>query len=418
MLLYPLLAGLLLLPSFALAALPDFEPEPGLRVQVEKQGEHYFLQQPDGSRLALSIPEGNDSEAPSFEIGDYNFDDHHDLAIRVSVGMVNSAYHLYLYQPTLRRFEILYMPSELMERVNCSWLSELHPNKEQRALYSHCRSGPGWYYDAYRFDAAGTPWLYKTLYLSHDYHPDYPYVFFPVFERTLDRQGKVVASRTLDENDQQQTWIVPSPRLYLHGRPDVASRSKAYLIKGDVCEVLDQQGNWLHISYHSRKGPLERWISLNEAYDLHQFLSSAPHPDGLSLSMADFSQADYPNFSLGLAGMPVALRHAEVHLLLNKDDGTRYSHRLYAFHHNIEPNERGGALLDDNFIENHDGRFVIYHPNEQGEDAFVPFFPQLPPGQYRVRAALTAPALTAPVFSDEEVLIDYPPQIAEKHRTP
>jgi len=126
--LYRPLAGLLLLPNLALADLPRFEPEPGQHAQVQQQGERYFLQQPDGSRLALSIPEGNDAEAPSFEIEDYNFDGHPDLAIRVPVGMVNSAYRIYLYRPAQHRFERLQMPPALMERVNCSWLSELQPN--------------------------------------------------------------------------------------------------------------------------------------------------------------------------------------------------------------------------------------------------------------------------------------------------
>ncbi|MDU9407737.1 hypothetical protein RTH74_09035 [Pseudomonas sp. zfem001] len=263
--LYRTLAGLLLLPTQALADLPHFEPEPGLHAQVQQQGERYFLQQPDGSRFELSIPEGNEVDAPSFDVDDYDLDGYPDLAIRVSVGMVNSAYHVYLYRPALRRFERLQMPSALMERANCSELSELQPNAEERALYSHCRSGPRWYYDAYRFDASGTPWLYKTLQVRNDYDPDAP-VFFPVFEKTLDPQGKVIASRALDDNDQAQTWTVPASRLYLHTRPDDASRGKAYLIVGDVCEVLDQQGNWLLIRYASRKGPLERWVSLDEAY--------------------------------------------------------------------------------------------------------------------------------------------------------
>ena len=80
------LAGLLLLPTLALADLPSFEPEPGQHAQVQQHGERYFLQQPDGSRLALSIPEGNDAEAPSFAVEDYDFDGHPDLAISVPAG--------------------------------------------------------------------------------------------------------------------------------------------------------------------------------------------------------------------------------------------------------------------------------------------------------------------------------------------
>lgn len=34
----------------------------------------------------------------------------------------------------------------------------------------------------------------------------------------------------------------------------------------NLSEFLDQQRNWLLIRYASRKGPLERWVSLDEAY--------------------------------------------------------------------------------------------------------------------------------------------------------
>ncbi|MCR1825695.1 FG-GAP repeat protein [Ectopseudomonas oleovorans] len=84
--------------------------------------------------MELSIPEGNDAEPPSFAVEDYDFDDHPDLAIRVPAGMVNSAHHVYLYRPALRRFEQLQIPPALMERVNCAWLSELQPNNDENRL--------------------------------------------------------------------------------------------------------------------------------------------------------------------------------------------------------------------------------------------------------------------------------------------
>lgn len=407
---YRTLAGLLLLPTCALAELPSLEPQPGLHAQVLQQGERYFMQQPDGSRLELAIPEGNDVEAPSFDVDDYDFDGHPDLAIRVPVGMVNSVYSLYLYRPALRRFELLLMPPTLLDRANCSELSELQPRQDERALYSHCRSGPRWYYDAYRFDDSGTPWLYKTLQVSNDYGQNYPYVFFPIFEKTLDPQGKVVASRALDDDDQPLTWTVPTPRLYLHERPDEASRSKAYLIQGDACEVLDQRENWLLIRYASRKGPIERWVSLDEAYDLHRDYSGAPHPDGVTLDMSDFSAVDDVPFTLSLGAIPTTLYQAEVHLIFVAQDGTSRSHRLYRIEHSLDASE--DALLDDNYIERRDGRFVIYHADSQGNDAYVPFFPDLPAGRYRVRAVLTDPALSAPVYSQQEVEMDYPPALS------
>lgn len=412
-----LAASLLLTPLVACANLPTLEPEPGTTARVERDGERYLLLQPDGSRIELETPEANEAE-PRFEVADYDFDGHDDLGVSMSAGMVNQVYHLYLYRPAQRRFELLTMPETLIDRLSCSGFWGLERKVEERALYSSCRSGPRWYHDAFRFDH-GLPWLYKTLQVQDDYSPDYPYLFFPLFEKTFDQQGEVVASRAIDDDGEPQTWTVPTPRLYLHHEPNEASRSKAYLIEGDVCEVLARQGQWLQIRYASRKGPLERWISLDRAYDLHERYRAGPHPDGLSLSVSDFSDPASPLFSLGLnAERPLALEHAEVHLLFTAADGTRRSHRLYAANHRIELAAGGGHLLDDNYIERRDGRLVIYHPDEQQQDAYVPFFPELAPGRYRVRVALTDPALAAPLYTAEEVTLDYPPAIAENTDTP
>jgi hypothetical protein len=410
--------ALLTSPLLAHADLPTLQPELGLKARVEQKGENYRLQQPDGSWMELQIPEANETE-PRFEVADYDFDGHDDLGVRMAAGMVNQVYNLYLYRPAQRRFELLPMPETLIDRINCSSFSGLARKVEERALYSNCRSGPRWYYDAFRFDAQGQPWLYKTLQVQDDYSPDYPYVFFPLFEKTFDTQGNVVASRAMNDDDQPQTWTVPTARLYLHQQPNEASRSKAYLIQGDVCEVLARKEQWLLIRYASKKGALERWISLDQAYDLHQRYSAAAHPDGLRLSMSDFSDASSPLFNLGLdSDRPLKLEHAEVYLLITAENGTQSSHRLYAANHQIELKPGEGYLLDDNYIERQHGQFVIYHADEQQQDAYVPFFPQLAPGRYRVRAVLTDPGLATPLYSAEEVLIDYPLAITEKAGTP
>ncbi|MDD0843399.1 XAC2610-related protein [Pseudomonas sp. Gutcm_11s] len=415
-----LATALLTSPLLAHAALPTLEPEPGLNAHVEQDGESYRLQQPDGSWIELQIPDEDIGNPPRFSVEDYDFDGRADLAISVAAGMVNENYHLYLYRPALKRYELLPMPAEtLIGSLSCSGFSGLERKVEERALYSHCRSGPRWYYDALRFDDHGQPWLYKTLQVQDDYSPDYPYLFFPLFEKTFDIQGKVVASRAMNDDNQVQTWTVPAARLYLYQQPDQASRSQAYLIQGDVCEVLARKEQWLQIRYASRKGPLERWISLDQAYDLHQRYSAAPHPDGVKLSVSDFSEPTEPLFSLGLsADRPLKLEHAEVHLLFTAADGNQSSHRLYAANHEVELNAGEGYPLDDNYIERRDGQYLIYHADEQQQDAYVPFFPALAPGRYRVRVVLTDPGLTAPVYAAEEVLIDYPPAIAEQASTP
>lgn len=411
-----LLAALSFSPLLSQAAdLPRLEPEPGLFAQVEQKGDHYQLLQPDGSRIDLLLPESDLDQKPAFEVADYDFDGHADLAIRLPAGMVNENYSLYLYDPATHRYALLTLPTALSDALNCGELLGLHVNVEERALYSSCRSGPRWYYDALRFDEQGKPWLYKALHVQEVDSQDYPYLNFQLFEKTFDAAGNEVASRAVDDDDQTQTWTVPTARVDLYQRPNLDSRTKAYLIQGDTCEVLAREGQWLQIRYASSQGPLERWVSLAQAYDLHQRYSAAPHPDGLTLSLSDFSDPASPLFNLGLeADRTLTLEHAEVHLLFTAEDGTQYSHRLYAANYPIELSASEGHLLDDNFIEQRDGQFVIYHVDENEQDAYVPFFPDLAPGRYRVRAALTDPSLSAPLYSDEDALIDYPPAIAEE----
>lgn len=126
--------------------------------------------------------------------------------------------------------------------------------------------------------------------------------------------------------------------------------------------------------------------------------------------MSDFSAVDDVPFTLSLGAIPTTLYQAEVHLIFVAQDGTSRSHRLYRIEHSLDASE--DALLDDNYIERRDGRFVIYHADSQGNDAYVPFFPDLPAGRYRIRAVLTDPALSAPVYSQQEVEMDYPPALS------
>ena len=90
-----LLALFLTTPLVAWAELPTLEPEPGIKARVEQDGDQYFLRQPDASRTRLQIPDEDIGNQPRFEVADYDFDGHVDLAISIAAGMVNENYHLY-----------------------------------------------------------------------------------------------------------------------------------------------------------------------------------------------------------------------------------------------------------------------------------------------------------------------------------
>lgn len=74
-------------------------------------------------------------------------------------------------------------------------------------------------------------------------------------------------------------------------------------------------------------------------------------------------------------------------------------------------------VLADNYVEQRDGQWVIHNPDER-QASYVPFFPPaLAPGRYRIHVAFTDPSLPAPLFTEDEDAIDYPPAIAEPPAT-
>lgn len=54
---------------------------------------------------------------------------------------------------------------------------------------------------------------------------------------------------------------------------------------------------------------------------------------------------------------------------------------------------------------------MIYHPVND-EDAYSPFFPEgLAVGKYRIRPVLTGPNLKSPIYSRDEIEMEYPPKL-------
>jgi hypothetical protein len=266
--------SLALLAGPAVAAtdtpLPALHPAPGVYASLSRDAHGgYILHQPDGRLMRLALPVGNPNAGPPiFTTGDFNFDGHQDFSISIAVGMVNANTYLYLYLPAKRAYRRLEVPKDVVDRMTCKGLgdlADLEPKPGEKTLYSNCRSGPLWYYDALRFDAGDRLWLYKQL--QGPFSPlSYPNLSFELIEVTFDQQGKIVAKRPTGTDGSPVPWTVPRDRVDLYAAPDATSRTKAYLIAGNKTEMIGIKGRWLRIRYQSRKGPLDRWVSLDKVY--------------------------------------------------------------------------------------------------------------------------------------------------------
>ena len=79
---------------------------------------------------------------------------------------------------------------------------------------------------------------------------------------------------------------------------------------------------------------------------------------------------------------PIPLHESEIHLIFSNTDGTRVAHKLYGlFNFVLKPGE--SRILDDNPVEQHGERYVLFHPSGE-EPEYVAFFPpDLEPGFLR-----------------------------------
>ncbi|CAG9197310.1 conserved exported hypothetical protein [Burkholderia vietnamiensis] len=68
-----------------------------------------------------------------------------------------------------------------------------------------------------------------------------------------------------------RNWIdfatVASKRAPLYATAQESSRSKAYVVSGDVVAVLARQGNWVQIDYFARGSDVIRWVKRSDLRD-------------------------------------------------------------------------------------------------------------------------------------------------------
>ena len=209
---------------------------------------------------------------------DYNFDGYQDLASRASVGQVNEAVVVYVYEPRTSSFRELHAPTQ--PTTSCEGFWSLLPDAKTRTLTSTCRSGPMWYSDVYRYNGRQL-YLYRSMRLAYleteklaqmlslevadDDGPPAVWTTYDPAGRVLERaiaDGLALPPHGVALIGQRAT-VLPS-RLSLYTRAGDAS-TKRYLVRGDGVELLDTQEDWLKLRYRNpTRGQIVGWVKLPE----------------------------------------------------------------------------------------------------------------------------------------------------------
>jgi hypothetical protein len=252
-----------------------FEVAAGIQAHVRLLEDGRIEVGSNRSAWRQQLPASTDEEGGS-RLGhaDYNFDGYQDLASSATLGQVNEAVAVYLYQPASGEFRELLAPA--VPHINCEGFWSLVPDAASRTLSSSCRSGPMWYTDLYRYQG-------DTLYLYRSMRT--PFIDLEPLSQQLaidmPEQGDVlVVWTTWDtavkplEQALESGFAPPLVDAPLRGRGATVVVAKLplyrlagdattarYLLKGDRVELLDEADGWLQLRYHNpTRGPVLGWI--------------------------------------------------------------------------------------------------------------------------------------------------------------
>ncbi|RZA34839.1 MAG: SH3 domain-containing protein [Lysobacteraceae bacterium] len=227
---------------------------------------------------AQRLQGASDEEGRSrLEHGDYNFDGYQDLVSRASMGQVNEAVVVHLYDPESGAFHELVAPSD--PPASCEGFWSLSADAANRTLVSTCRSGPMWYSDIYRYEGKRL-YLYRSMRLAYlettaleralslevaeDAGPPAVWTTFDPSGKALERairDGLTLPPPGALRGDEA---VVAASRLPLYTDPGDAT-TKRYLVEGDRVELLDENEGWLQLRYRNpSRGPVLGWVKLPE----------------------------------------------------------------------------------------------------------------------------------------------------------
>lgn len=192
------------------------------------------------------LSESDYAEYMSFGAEDVDGDNNPEVFIS-SKGMVNSCSEFYKFD----KAGLVLNPLEL----NGSQLRLCDFKKYENYIVSSYRSGPQWNEEIYRVDG-GLKYLFKDECTGCDY----------VKRVYADGRAEVVSTGEEFKNRKKLNAKVVVDKAVLYSEP--SSRTKMYLVKGDVAEVVDyvySDQEWFNCVYTTNSGKkIQKWIAASD----------------------------------------------------------------------------------------------------------------------------------------------------------
>ena len=242
----------------------QFKPVAGKQIAVSKTGNKVMAQLPNGKKQLLATLEDDNANASGTEIavaqvGDFNFDGTQDVAIQDGNGYggVNIFYRLFLVDKT---------GGQLKEFAEAISNPEL--DVKRKTLTVAERSGPRWFATEYRSQNGKLyPAMKSEMLALGDGAVNY--LTF------TNAAGKVTGHKLVNDEGQgnsadqaDATATVQVAKAPLFDKPNAASKTKMYLVKGDTVTLLDWKAKstdsagldgWYLIRYKGSK-VIEKWL--------------------------------------------------------------------------------------------------------------------------------------------------------------
>lgn len=242
----------------------QFTPVVGQTVTIDQPaGSEVIAHLPNGKQQSLAVVETYEASDGIKSIAltnDFNFDGAQDVALLESIGYggVNLFYQLFLWDRHTQAFKKM---GETFSNP------EVDPKKQ--VLSTSARSGPIWYTTKYQVEQG-------RLYPAVEWEP----VIAGDWQRLTfkNSQGKVVGHKVVNNQDEQSgdagdnlpfaVSTIKVKKAALYDKPNLATKTKMYLIKKDQVTLLDWQPSegdpytgegWFLVRYEGKK-ITEKWV--------------------------------------------------------------------------------------------------------------------------------------------------------------
>ena len=234
-----------------------FEVRPGVSATLRLTGSERFT-----LRTGTSVLQVNGNCNPDFLMNalvtDFNFDGWQDVAVPTGTGYggVNTFYDLYFYRPGSRTFQ---------KSRFTSVVANLVADPPTHTVTSEYKSGPA-YVRATLCLSPDTLDLYTCRRGELGQNPDLIAAASDDDWTWFSPGGTVLVNRPLRHSGEDNSlWTVLPARLPLHSGPSLGSPSRAYVIRGNLVEVLELRGSpasgWAHVTYAGEGGRVSRgWV--------------------------------------------------------------------------------------------------------------------------------------------------------------